>query len=57
MQYVNSHQRITIRHAERLVTTISRPTIKKRFSELVALGLLVRNGKGRDTWYNKLSKK
>ncbi len=51
MQYVESHQRITIREAEKLITTISRPTIKNRLSELVEQGFLIRHGKGRGTWY------
>lgn len=53
MQYVNSHHRITIRDAENLITTITRPTIKNRLSHLVEQGLLVRHGKVRGTWYNK----
>jgi Fic family protein len=53
MQYVDSHHRITIRDAENLITTITRPTIKNRLSNLVEQGLLVRNGKARGTWYSK----
>jgi Fic family protein len=53
MQYVDNHHRITIKEAEELITTVSRPTIKNRFSHLVDLGLLVRNGKARGTWYSK----
>ena len=53
MQYVDSHHRITIRDAENLITTITRPTIKNRLSDLVKQGSLVRNGKARGTWYSK----
>ena len=53
MQYVESHLRITIRDAEALITTVSRATIKNRFSQLVEQGLLVRHGKARGTWYSK----
>lgn len=53
MQYVDSHHRITIRDAEKLITTITRPTIKNRLSNLVEQGLLVRYGKARGTWYSK----
>jgi len=53
MQYVDSHQRITLREAEKLITTVSKPTIKNRFSKLVEQGLLIRHGKARGTWYSK----
>ncbi|CAN8139481.1 Fic family protein [uncultured Thiomicrorhabdus sp.] len=53
MQYVDSQHRITMKEAEELITTISRPTIKNRLSHLVDLGLLERRGKGRGTWYTK----
>ncbi len=53
MQYVESHHRITVRDAEKMITTISRPTIKNRFSQLVEQGLLVRHGRGRGSWYSK----
>ena len=53
MQYVDSHYRITISDAEKLILTVSRPTIKNRFSKLVADGLLIRHGKARGTWYSK----
>ncbi|MCB1736028.1 MAG: Fic family protein [Gammaproteobacteria bacterium] len=52
MQYVDEHQRITVREAEQFITTISRPSIKNRFSDLVERGLLVRHGKGRGVWYS-----
>lgn len=53
MQYVNSHHRITISGAEKLISSVSRPTIKNRLSKLVEDGLLVRHGKARGTWYSK----
>jgi len=56
MQYINNHHRITIRDAENLITTVSRPTIKNRLSSLVEQGLLIRHGKTRGTWYSKPEK-
>ena len=53
MQYIDSNQRMTIRDAETIIKTISRSTIKNRFSQLVEQGLLVRHGKARGTWYSK----
>ena len=53
LQYVDKHQRITIKEAERIITSISRPTIKNRLSQLVEQGLLTRLGKARGTWYSK----
>ncbi len=53
MQFVDEHQRITMRDAEQLISTVSRPTIKNRLSDLVERGLLVRKGKARGTWYIK----
>ncbi len=53
MLYVDEHQRITLRDAEKLINTVTRPTIKNRLSDLVNKGLLVRNGKTRGTWYSK----
>lgn len=53
MQHMESHQRITINEAEKLITTVSRPTIKNRLSLLVKQGLLIRHGKTRGTWYSK----
>ncbi len=53
MQYVDSNHRISIRDAESMITTVSRPTIKNRLSKLVEQGLLVRHGKARGTWYSK----
>lgn len=53
MQYVDSHHRITIHDAEKLITTITRSTIKNRLSALVEQGLLIRYGKARGTWYSK----
>ncbi len=53
MQYVDAHHRITISDAEKVITSVSRPTIKNRLSQLVEKGLLVRHGKARGTWYSK----
>lgn len=53
LEYVEQHQRITVREAEAFITTIARPTIKNRFAQLVELGLLERKGKGRGVWYAK----
>lgn len=53
MQYVDIHHRITIAQAESIITTIKRPTIKNRITELVNKGLLVRYGKARGVWYSK----
>lgn len=53
MQYVDSHHRTTISDAEKLINSVSRPTIKNRLSKLVEDGLLVRHGKARGTWYSK----
>ena len=56
MQYIDVHQRITISQAESIITTIKRPTIKNRISELVNQGFLVRHGKARGVWYAKPNK-
>ncbi|SMN16929.1 filamentation induced by cAMP protein Fic [uncultured Candidatus Thioglobus sp.] len=53
MQHLDKYNRITIADASSLITTISKPSIKNRLSELVKLGLIVRNGKARGTWYSK----
>ena len=53
LQYVDKHNRITVREADSLIDSISRPTIKNRLAELVDAGLLVRKGKGRGTWYSR----
>ena len=53
MQYVDSYHRITISDAEKIITTIARPTIKNRFTQLVEQGLLARHGKARGAWYSK----
>lgn len=54
MQYVDTHTRITLAQAQNIITTIKRPTIKKRISDLVNRGLLTRHGKARGVWYSKL---
>ena len=51
------HHRITISVAENIITTIKRPTIKNRITELVKQGLLVRHGKARGVWYAKPNNK
>lgn len=53
MQYVDEYQRITIKDAETIIDSVSRPTIKNRLSQLVKEGLLIRHGKARGTWYSK----
>jgi DeoR/GlpR family transcriptional regulator of sugar metabolism len=53
MQYVDRHQLITISDAEKIITTVSTPTIKNRFTKLVKQGLLIQHCKARSTWYNK----
>ena len=53
MQYVDTHHRITVREAENIISTISRPTIKNRIGDLVRHGLLVQHGQKRGTWYSK----
>ncbi len=55
MEYVDEHHRITTGEAEK-VTNAPRPTIKKRLASLVESGLLVRQGKGRGSWYGKVLK-
>lgn len=57
MQYVDIHHRITISQAENIITTIKRPTIKNRITELVNKGLLIRHGKARGVWYAKPNNK
>ncbi len=53
MNYVDQHHRIRIKDAEMIIKSVSRPTIKNRFSQLVMQGLLVRHGRARGTWYSK----
>lgn len=53
MQYLDAHEKITISDACRLITSVSRPTMKNRLSELVRLGLIRRHGKARATWYSR----
>lgn len=52
MEYVDEHHRITTGDAEK-ITNAPRPTVKKRLATLVESGLLVRQGKGRGSWYGK----
>jgi len=53
MQFVNEHHRITIKEAQSIIISISRPTIKNRITDLIHQGFLVRHGKARGTWYSK----
>lgn len=53
MQYVDRNRRITLAEAEKIITTIAKPTIKKRLYQLVDDELLVKHGKARGTWYTK----
>ena len=53
MQYVELHNTITISQALEIITTIKKPTIKNRISELVKSGFLVSHGKARAVWYSK----
>jgi len=53
MQYVDRNKRITLAEAEKIITTIAKPTIKKRLYQLVNDELLVKHGKARGTWYSK----
>lgn len=50
MEHIQQHGRITVGEAETLLA-IPRSTIKKRLTDLVAGGLLMRQGQGRGTWY------
>ena len=53
MQYVDRNKRITLAEAENIITSITKPTIKKRLYQLVDNGFLVKHGKARGTWYSK----
>jgi len=53
MQYVDRNKRITLAEAENIITSITKPTIKKRLYQLVADRFLVKHGKARGTWYSK----
>lgn len=50
MEYVGVNHRITTAEAEK-ITGAPRPTVKTRLASLVESGLLVRQGKGRGSWY------
>lgn len=54
MEYVETHQRITINEASEMIDTVSRATIKNRLNDLVKDSFLTRHGKARGTWYGKL---
>lgn len=53
MRYVDRNKRITLAEAEKIITSITKPTIKKRLYQLVADRFLVKHGKARGTWYSK----
>ncbi|MDF1881422.1 Fic family protein [Sulfurimonas sp. MAG313] len=55
MQYIEDNGRINLSKARELLanSNISDPTIKKRIAKLVKLGLIIRQGGGRSTWYSK----
>jgi Fic family protein len=50
LEEARRNARITTGQAERL-TSAPRPTVKSRLNELVRRGLLVKQGKGRGSWY------
>jgi Fic family protein len=52
IEHVNQYGRITTGEAEILIS-LPRPTVKKRLSDLVKAGFLVRYGSGRGSWYSK----
>lgn len=52
MQYIESHDRINLSKACELFTTVTKPTVKNRIKKLVDMGLLVRHGKAKATWYS-----
>jgi len=55
MQYIEDNGRINLSKARELLVNIkiSDPTIKNRISKLLKLGLIIRHGKGKATWYSK----
>jgi Fic family protein len=55
MQYIEDNGRVNLSKARELLanTNISDPTIKKRIAKLVQLGLIIKQGGGRSTWYSK----
>jgi len=50
VEYVREKGRITTQEAEK-ITEKPRSTVKKRLSDLIHSGVLIRCGKGRGTWY------
>jgi len=52
MQYLEKNNRITIAEASKIITTISKPSVKNRLAGLVKQGLIMRHGKARATWYS-----
>ncbi len=53
MQYIEYHNRINLSKACKLLSGVTQPTVKNRIKKLVDIGLLVRHGKGKATWYGK----
>lgn len=53
MEYVQEKGRITMREACQ-INSVSNSTVKNRLTDLVRDGLLLRQGKGRGTWYQLL---
>ena len=55
MQYIEDNSRMNLSKARELLanSNISDSTIKNRISKLVKLGLVIRQGGGRSTWYSK----
>ncbi|PCI45015.1 MAG: AsnC family transcriptional regulator [Proteobacteria bacterium] len=56
MQHLDTHGRMTLSDACEFITSVSRPTIKNRVSELVKKALIERHGVGKATWYSKVEK-
>jgi Fic family protein len=50
LNYLLTHERITVQEAEQLTQT-PRATLKLRFNQLIESELIVRHGKARGTWY------
>ena len=50
LNYLSTHERITVQEAEQLTQT-PRATLKLRFKQLIESQLIARQGKARSTWY------
>ncbi|MCW8932059.1 MAG: Fic family protein [Gammaproteobacteria bacterium] len=53
MQYIEDNGRINLSKACELLSNVKKPTIKNRIKKLVEMGLIVRHGVGKATWYSK----